>query len=71
VADARHVPLELAQLSGPDGSETDVAKHYLAWQGRVAEAGMRITVGLVDTVPLGVDTPRDLERARELLRPRP
>jgi cell division protein FtsQ len=43
VADARHVPLELAQLSGPDGSETDVAKHYLAWQGRVAEAGMRIT----------------------------
>jgi cell division protein FtsQ len=43
VADARHVPLELAQLSGPDGSETDVAKRYLAWQGRVAEAGMRIT----------------------------
>jgi cell division protein FtsQ len=43
VADARHVPLELAQLSGPDGSETDVAKHYLAWQGRVAEAGTRIT----------------------------
>jgi cell division protein FtsQ len=43
VADARHVPLELAQLSGPDGSETDVAKHYLAWQGRVSEAGLRIT----------------------------
>jgi cell division protein FtsQ len=43
VADARHVPPELAQLSGPDGSETDVAKHYLAWQGRVAEAGTRIT----------------------------
>ena len=43
VADARHVPLELAQLSGPDGSETDVAKRYLAWQGRVAEAGTRIT----------------------------
>ena len=43
VADARHVPLELAQLSGPDGTETEVAKHYLAWQGRVAEAGTRIT----------------------------
>jgi len=43
VADARHVPLELAQLSGPDGTETEVAKRYLAWQGRVAEAGMRIT----------------------------
>lgn len=42
VADSRHVPLELAQLSGPDGTETEVAKHYLAWQGRVAEAGMRI-----------------------------
>jgi 3-deoxy-manno-octulosonate cytidylyltransferase (CMP-KDO synthetase) len=36
-------------------------------QLRALEAGMRINVGLVDTVPLGVDTPRDLERARELL----
>jgi cell division protein FtsQ len=43
VADARHVPLELAQLSGPDGTQTEVAKRYLAWQSRVAEAGMRIT----------------------------
>ncbi len=40
-------------------------------QLRALEAGMRINVGLVDTVPLGVDTPRDLERARELLGPRP
>ena len=40
-------------------------------QLRALEAGMRINVGLVDTVPLGVDTPRDLERARELLRSRP
>jgi 3-deoxy-manno-octulosonate cytidylyltransferase (CMP-KDO synthetase) len=36
-------------------------------QLRALEAGMRINVSLVDTVPLGVDTPRDLERARELL----
>ena len=36
-------------------------------QLRALEAGMRITVGLVDTVPLGVDTPADLERARQLL----
>ncbi len=43
VADARHVPLELAQLSGPDGTESEVAARYLAWQGRVAEAGTRIT----------------------------
>jgi 3-deoxy-manno-octulosonate cytidylyltransferase (CMP-KDO synthetase) len=36
-------------------------------QLRALEAGMRIHVGLVDTVPLGVDTPHDLERARELI----
>jgi 3-deoxy-manno-octulosonate cytidylyltransferase (CMP-KDO synthetase) len=39
-------------------------------QLRALEAGMRIHVGLVDTVPLGVDTPADLARARELLRSR-
>jgi 3-deoxy-manno-octulosonate cytidylyltransferase (CMP-KDO synthetase) len=31
---------------------------------------MRIDAVLVDTVPLGVDTPADLARARELLAPR-
>ena len=36
-------------------------------QLRALEAGLRIDVGLVDTVPLGVDTPADLARARELL----
>jgi len=36
-------------------------------QLRALEAGMRIHVGLVDTVPLGVDTPADLKRARELI----
>jgi 3-deoxy-manno-octulosonate cytidylyltransferase (CMP-KDO synthetase) len=36
-------------------------------QLRALEAGMRIDVALVDAVPLGVDTPADLERARELL----
>jgi 3-deoxy-manno-octulosonate cytidylyltransferase (CMP-KDO synthetase) len=36
-------------------------------QLRALEAGMRIDVGLVDTVPLGVDTPADLARARALL----
>jgi 3-deoxy-manno-octulosonate cytidylyltransferase (CMP-KDO synthetase) len=36
-------------------------------QLRALEAGMRIDVMLVDSVPLGVDTPEDLERARELL----
>jgi 3-deoxy-manno-octulosonate cytidylyltransferase (CMP-KDO synthetase) len=36
-------------------------------QLRALEAGMRIDVGLVATVPLGVDAPDDLERAREIL----
>ena len=35
-------------------------------QLRALEAGMSIGVALVDTVPLGVDTPADLERARAL-----
>jgi 3-deoxy-manno-octulosonate cytidylyltransferase (CMP-KDO synthetase) len=36
-------------------------------QLRALEDGMRIDVTLVDTVPLGVDTPDDLERARRLI----
>jgi 3-deoxy-manno-octulosonate cytidylyltransferase (CMP-KDO synthetase) len=36
-------------------------------QLRALEAGMRIDVAIVDSVPLGVDTPEDLERARKLL----
>src|SRR5205085_9792607 len=37
-------------------------------QLRALEAGMRVDVTIVDTVPLGVDTPEDLETARTLLR---
>jgi 3-deoxy-manno-octulosonate cytidylyltransferase (CMP-KDO synthetase) len=36
-------------------------------QLRALEAGMRIDAALVDEVPLGVDTPEDLELARKLL----
>lgn len=36
-------------------------------QLRALEAGMRIDAEIVTTVPLGVDTPDDLERARRLL----
>ncbi|HEY3148389.1 MAG TPA: 3-deoxy-manno-octulosonate cytidylyltransferase [Dongiaceae bacterium] len=36
-------------------------------QLRALEAGMRIDVALVDTLPLGVDTPAELERARAIL----
>jgi len=37
-------------------------------QLRALEAGMRIDIAVVDSVPLGVDTPEDLEAARALLR---
>lgn len=36
-------------------------------QLRALEAGMRIDAEIVDTVPLGVDTPADLEKARAML----
>ena len=36
-------------------------------QLRALEAGMRVDAGLVETVPLGVDTAADLERARALI----
>ena len=36
-------------------------------QLRALEAGMRIDIGIVDAVPRGVDTPADLETARQLL----
>jgi len=38
-------------------------------QLRALEYGMRIDVAIVDTIPLGVDTPPDLDRAREMLKP--
>lgn len=38
-------------------------------QLRALENGMRIDVARVDTLPLGVDTPADLARARALLAP--
>jgi 3-deoxy-manno-octulosonate cytidylyltransferase (CMP-KDO synthetase) len=40
-------------------------------QLRALEAGMRIDAALVDTVPLGVDTPADLARARSILLSQP
>ena len=36
-------------------------------QLRAIEAGMRIDIALIDTVPRGVDTPADLETARQIL----
>jgi len=46
--DERHIPPELAQLSGPAGKEAEVAQFYLAAQGRLAEAGLRLTAMRLD-----------------------
>ncbi|MBV8565389.1 MAG: 3-deoxy-manno-octulosonate cytidylyltransferase [Methylobacteriaceae bacterium] len=56
---ARFVALPPSPLEKREGLE----------QLRALEAGMRIDVAEVDTVPLGVNTPEELERAREFLRP--
>ena len=40
---ARYVPPELPLLEGPDGSEGMVAQLYLDTQGRLLEAGVRLT----------------------------
>jgi cell division protein FtsQ len=48
VKSATHVPAELPHLSGPDGTESQVAQRYLALQGRMLEAGMRIAALRLD-----------------------
>lgn len=40
--EARHVPPELPQLNGPEGSETEVAKLYLETYPRLLTVGMRL-----------------------------
>ena len=46
--DARHVPPELPRLDGPEGSEPQVANRYLAMQGRLVEAGLRLSAVRLD-----------------------
>jgi cell division protein FtsQ len=48
VRQATHVPAELPHLSGPDGTESQVAQRYLSVQGRMLEAGMRIAALRLD-----------------------
>ena len=43
IRNARYVPPELPLLEGPEGSETDVAQLYIDAQGRLLEAGVRLT----------------------------
>jgi cell division protein FtsQ len=45
---AAHVPAELPRLSGPEGSELQVAQRYLSVQGRMLEAGMRLAALRLD-----------------------
>jgi cell division protein FtsQ len=48
VNDARHVPPELPELTGPPGSQAEVTSRYLAAQGRLVEAGMRLSGARLD-----------------------
>jgi cell division protein FtsQ len=45
---ARHVPPELPRLDGPDGTEWQVAQRYFSIQGRLLEAGLRISAVRLD-----------------------
>lgn len=48
VTSSRHVPPELPRLTGPEGSESQVAQRYLAAQGRLIEAGLRLAALQLD-----------------------
>jgi cell division protein FtsQ len=47
-SDERHIPPELARLSGPPGKESVVAQRYLAVEGRLLQAGLRLTAIRLD-----------------------
>ena len=47
-SDERHIPPELAQLEGPEGKEGLVAQRYLAAEGRLLQAGVRMTALRLD-----------------------
>ncbi|MBX4865275.1 3-deoxy-manno-octulosonate cytidylyltransferase [Rhizobium sophorae] len=59
----RRAALERFVSLGPSTLERRESLEQL----RALEAGMRIDAEIVDTVPLGVDTPADLEKARRIL----
>lgn len=61
----RRAALERFVKLAPSGLEMREKLEQL----RALENGMRIDVSIVDTVPLGVDTPADLDRARQILSP--
>ncbi len=48
VTDARHVPAELPELSGPDGQSTVVAKKYLNLREQLIPIGLDVRADTVD-----------------------
>jgi len=48
VREASHVPAELPRLSGPEGTQSQVAQRYLSLQGRMLDAGMRVAALRLD-----------------------
>ena len=48
VRTATHVPAELPRLSGPEGTQSQVAQRYLSVQGRMLDAGMRVAALRLD-----------------------
>jgi 3-deoxy-manno-octulosonate cytidylyltransferase (CMP-KDO synthetase) len=59
----RRAALERFVILGPSPLEQRERLEQL----RALEAGMRIDIEIVETVPLGVDTPHDLQRARAIV----
>jgi len=47
-SDERHIPPELARLSGPAGKESMVAQRYFAAEGRLMQAGLRLSAIRLD-----------------------
>ena len=47
-SDERHIPPELARLEGPEGEESAVAQRYFAAEGRLAQAGLRLSALRLD-----------------------
>ena len=53
------------QICARDGGAAVSRRALMA--GQEQDRGMRIDIGIVDTVPRGVDTPADLETTRRIL----
>jgi cell division protein FtsQ len=48
VNDARHIPVELPELVGPEGEQVAMTERYLAINPRLTETGMRLTRLVLD-----------------------